>query len=211
MPSALRKCFCLRCIPPGLQTVPGQEIYPFAHWNALVQEVVPGAQSILSCRSIAIGVGGKWIREPSGEWRVAWGAWKPMWRRKIWTDFQATLRLYSGSFMGVFSSPGWYAQYGEGPDGKLFLAPIPTMAMPMEIDVHLIPFPLINDDDYEPIPYPWQDTVCYWASIMALLQQQRGQDAQNIAKLYEADMPMCASVVQPQLILNPYGATLRSA
>lgn len=202
---------CLRCIPPGLQTVPGQEQYPLAQWNSLIQEVVPGAQSAISCRSIAIGVGGRWIKEPSGEWRVAFGSWKPMWRRKVFTDFQATLRIYGGSFMGTFSSPGWYCVYGVGPNAKILLAPIPTMAMPMEVDLDLIPFPLLTDDDQDCIPYPYQDAVAYWAAIMCLMQMQRGQDAQNLVQLYNADLPMCASVVQPTLVTNPYGATLRSA
>jgi hypothetical protein len=46
---------------------------------------------------------------------------------------------------------------------------------------------------------------------LALLQQQRKEDAQAMAELFNSDLPMCASVVCPQMVQNAYGATLRSA
>jgi hypothetical protein len=113
--------------------------------------------------------------------------------------------------MGAISEPGWYSQYGEGERGSLYLAPIPSMAMPFEVDLTLIPFPLLTDKDVEPIPYPWTDAVSYWAAVMCLLQQQRREDAQAMAQLFNSDMPMCAAVVCPQMLQTPYGATLRSA
>ena len=202
---------CLRCIPPGTQTVPNKEIYPFSAWNALVQEQIPQAQAVLACRSLSIGLGGKWAKDADGAWSIAGGTWKPMWRRLVWTDFQARFRIYGGTFLGTISQPGWYAQYGEGPAAVLYLAPIPTVAAPLEVDLTVIPKPLLTDDDAEPIPYPWTDAVSYWAATLALLQQQRREDAQAMAELFNSDLPMCASVVCPQLIQNPYGATLRSA
>jgi hypothetical protein len=188
---------CLRVLPKGTMTKANQEVYPFSEWNSLVQEQLPGVQSILACRSlsVAIGVGG----------------WKPMWRRLVWTDFQARFRIYNGTFYGVISEPGWYAQYGEGPYGALYLAPIPSQPMPFDVDLSCIPSPLLTDKDPEPIPYPWTDAVSYWAAVLALLQQQRREDAQAMAQLFNSDMPTCAAVVCPQMIQNPYGATLRSA
>jgi hypothetical protein len=202
---------CLRFIPPGTHTKPSREIYPFSEWNALAQEVCPGAQSILACRSLAVGLGGSWTQDGDGIWAITKGSWKPLWKRIVWTDFQARFRIYGGTFYGTISQPGWYSQYGEGPAGALYLAPIPSIAAPMEVDLTLIPKPLLTDDDIEPIPYPWVDAVSYWAACLALLQQQRKEDAQNMAEMFNTDLPMCASVVCPQLIMNAYGATLRSA
>lgn len=202
---------CIRCIPPGTQTRPGIEVYAFSDWNALVQKQVPQAQSILSCRSLSVGIGGQWAKDPDGNWRIAGGSWKPMWRRIVWTDFQARFRIYGGTFMGTISQPGWYAQYGEGPLGKLYLAPIPSMIAPFEVDLTLVPKPLLTDDDPEPIPYPWSDAVSYWSATLALMGQQRMNDAQQMVQLFNADMPMCAAVVAPQMIQNPYGAVRRSA
>ena len=188
---------CIRFLPPGTQTIAGQEVYPFSDWNALVQAGVPGAQSILHCRSLAMAIGK--------------GGWKPMWRRLIWTDFQARFRIYNNTFYGVLSEPGWWAQFGAGPMGSIYLAPIPSQAMPIDVDLTCIPLPLLTDNDPEPIPYPWTDAVSYWAAVLALLQQQRREDAQAMAQLFNSDMPMCAAVVCPQMIQTPYGATLRSA
>lgn len=202
---------CLRVVPPGAQTIPNKEVYPFSAWNALVQEIMPQAQQVLACRSLAIGIGGSWQQDVDGEWAVRGGSWKPVWRRIVWTDFQARFRIYGRTFMGTISEPGWYAQYGEGPLGSLYLAPIPTQAMPMEVDLTVIPTPLQTDNDPEPIPYPWQDAVYYWAAVLCLFQQQRAQDAAAMIQLFNSDLPMCASVVCPQLIQSPYGAVIRSA
>jgi hypothetical protein len=188
---------CLRVLPPGTVTKPGQEVYPFSDWNALVQQEMIGVQSVLNCHSIAMAIGK--------------GGWKPMWRRIPWTDFQARFRIYNKTFYGAISEPGWWAQYNQGPIGKIYLAPIPSMEMPLDVDLSCIPFPLLTDNDPEPIPYPWIDAVAYWAAVLCLMQQQRAQDAQAMAQLFNTELPMCAAVVCPTFITNPYGATLRSA
>jgi hypothetical protein len=204
---------CLRVLPPGVQTVPNQEVYPFSDWFALVQTLMPQAQQILACRSVSISIGGRWVRDDSkpGGFMTTRGGWKPMWKRVPWTDFQARFRIYNGTFYGTISDPGWWAQYGDGPAGAIYLAPIPSQASPMEVDLTVIPTPLLSDKDKCPIPYPWTDAVCYWAAVLALIQQQRVQDAKAMADTFNAEMPFAASVVCPQMIQNVYGATIRSA
>ena len=88
---------CLRVIPPGTQTVPAQEVYPFAAWNSLAMQVCPEAQSILACRSLSVGIGGAWAQNAVGQWAITGGTWKPMWKRIVWTDFQARFRIYGGT------------------------------------------------------------------------------------------------------------------
>lgn len=187
---------CLRVLPAGTQTKANQEVYKFSEWNAQVQEQLPGVGSILRCHtlSVAIGVGG----------------WKPMWRRIVFSDFQARFRIYNGTFYGVISEPGWWAQFGEGPYGSIYLAPIPSQAMPFDVDLICVPAPLLTDKDVDPIPYPWTDAVPYWAAVLCLLSQQRREDAQAMYQLFNQDLPMCASVVNPVMLQSPYGATLRS-
>jgi hypothetical protein len=207
---------CLRVVPPGIETIPNQEIYPFRAWDSLVQLIMPQAQAILACRSLAMGLGGKWQVRYDGAGNylsgsIVGGSWKPLWRRLIWTDFQARFRIYGGTFMGTISEPGWWAQYGHGPTGAIYLAPIPTQACPLEVDLTLLPAPLLTDNDVDPIPYPWRDAVSYFAAFLCLLQQQRGQDAAAMMQLLQADLPMCASVVNPQMTQTAYGATMRSA
>ena len=88
---------------------------------------------------------------------------------------------------------------------------IPTQSLPFEVDLTCIPEDLLTDNDPEPIPYPWNDAVIWWAAVLAMLQQQRQQDAQALAVAFNAEMPFAAAVVCPQLITTTYGATLRSA
>lgn len=198
---------CIRIVPPGVQTVPWQEVYPFSAWTALCQQVIPQIQSILACRSLAISIGGRW--RPDGT--ISRGSWKPVWKRLVWTDFQARMRIYNGTFIGTLSEPGWWTQFGEGAIASIYLAPIPTQANPMELDLTCIPQPLLTDNDECPIPFPWRDAVCYYAAVLALLQQQRTEAAQAMANTFNFEMPFAAAVVCPQMIQNPYGATLRSA
>lgn len=202
---------CIRVVPAGVQTVPNQEIYPFSDWVALCQREIPQVQSILACRSVSVSTGGKWTRDDEGNWKIKGGAWKPMWARIPWSDFQARFRIYGGTFTGTFSEPGWWSQFNDGPIGRIYLAPVPTQRNPMEVDLTCLPQPLLSDRDPDPIPYPWQDAVAYWAAVMCLLQQQRREDAQAMAQLFNSDMPMCAAVVCPQMLVSPYGATIRSA
>lgn len=202
---------CLRVIPPGTTTIPNQEVYPLSAWTALVQGVMPQAHSILACRSLAVGIGGRWELDDFGNGKIVGGSWKPLWRRIIWTDFQARFRIYGGTFMGILSEPGWWTQFGHGPTGAIYLAPIPTGTLPMEVDLTIVPQPLLTDKDVDPIPFPWADAVPYWAATLALLQQQRREDAAAMAQLFNSDLPMCASVVCPQMIQTAYGATMRSA
>jgi hypothetical protein len=187
---------CLRFLCKA-QTIPNQEIYPFSAWNAILQKGLPGAKNVLAVRSLAVSIGV--------------GGWKPMWRRIPWSDFQARFRIYNGMYYGTISEPGWYAQFGEGPYGSIYLAPIPADRLPMELDLSCVPLPLLTDNDPEPIPYPWTDAVSYWAAALALMQQQRTQDVQAMILMFNTDMPFAAAVVCPTMLQTPYGATIRSA
>lgn len=188
---------CVRVLVRA-HTHANQELYSFHEWTALVQQQ-PGVREVLAVRSLAIAIG-------EGP-----GAWKPMWNRLPWTDFQARFRIWNQAWIGTISYPGFYAQYGFGVSGSIYLAPIPSQEQPMELDCSCMPFPLTNDNDPEAIQQPWTDAVAYFAAFMCLLQQQRQQEAANMLQLFQTDMPYCASVVSPTMVQAPYGATIRAA
>ena len=179
------------------KTQPSQEEYRFSDWDAIAQ-MSPGIRHILAVRSLSVAIG------PGN------GAWKPTWNRLVWTDFQARFRIWNHAWVGQVTFPGYYAQYGFGTGGSLFLAPIPSAVQPMEMDCSCLPFPLESDDDIEPIPEPWTDAVSFFAAFFCLMQQQRREDAMAMLQLFMAELPFCASVVSPQMITAPYGAALRS-
>lgn len=181
------------------KTHANQQEYRFSEWTALAQTAMPGVREILAVRSLAIAIG-------PGD-----GAWKPAWQRISWTDWQARFGIWNNMWVGTISYPGFYAQYGFGIGGSIFLAPIPSLEQPMELDCSCMPFPLGTDDEPECLVYPWVDAVAYYSAFLALMQQQRAQDAQVLLQLFQAEMPFAASVVAPQMIQNPYGAVQRSA
>jgi hypothetical protein len=187
---------CVRVLVEA-QTVANQEKYSFHDWTALVQ-ATPGVREIHAVRTLAIAIG-------PGQ-----GAWKPLWNRIPYSDFAARFRIWNQAWIGTISYPGYYAQYSFGVNGSIFLAPIPSSVQPMELDASCIPFPLQTDDDPEAIVQPWCDAVAYFAGFMALLQQQRAQDAGVLLQLFQAELPHCASVVAPQMVTSPYGSVVRS-
>lgn len=81
----------------------------------------------------------------------------------------------------------------------------------MQLDCSCMVYPLENDDDPEPLPYPWTDAVAYYAAWLCLIQQQRREDAQAMLQVFASELPFAASVVAPQSITSPYGAVMRSS
>lgn len=186
---------CVRVLITA-KTHANQERYSFHEWTALAQ-ATPGVREVIAVRSLAIAIG------PGS------GAWKPAWSRIPFTDFQSRFRIWNQAWLGTISYPGFFAQYNFGVNGSIFLAPIPSQEQPMELDCSCQVFPLGTDDDPEAVPYPWVDAVAYYAAFMALLQQQRAQDAMVLRQLFETEMPFAASVVLPQSVTSPYGAVVR--
>ena len=99
------------------KTQANQQEYKFSDWNAIAQ-LEPGIRQILAVRSLAIAIG------PGS------GAWKPMWNRIVWSDWQARFGIWNRAWLGSISYPGFYAQYGFGTNGSIFLAPIPSQVQP---------------------------------------------------------------------------------
>ena len=179
------------------KTQANQEEYRFTDWAALAQ-MTPGIRNILAVRSLSIAIG-------PGD-----GAWKPSWNRLVFSDFQARFRIWNRAWIGTISYPGYYAQYGFGEAGSLFLAPIPSQVQPVGLDCSCLQFPLEDDDDPEPIPEPWVDAVSYFSAWLCLVQQQRREDAAAMLQMFSAELPFCASVVAPQMHQSPYGAASRA-
>lgn len=182
---------CVRWLPPSgagqNQTAAAQEVYPFSFINTLMPGG-SGLSQVLSVRTLA----------------VSNGAQKPLWTQLPWTRFQARIRIFNGTFTGT-AVVGLWSQYSFGTLGSLYLAPIPTQAQPMDWDCTCLPIPLATDTDPEAIPYPWTDAVPFYAAFLALLQQQRQQDAKGMMQLFEAELPWAAAAVKRQFVGSYYG------
>jgi len=159
----------------------GQEVYPFS-----------------SIPTHGAGIGGI-----HGVLAIAasWGSTRPALKRRSWDSFQAKWRAWAN---GWLNNPIVWAQYGQGANGSIYLAPIPTNNFNMEWDCYCNVNPLVLDADPEPIPYPWTDAVPYYAAYRALFNAQRYQDSEMMFAEYQKYMLMARKNSDPPFIPDPY-------
>lgn len=146
-------------------TIPGVERYPYQGFvNPYVQQQFKGIKGVIdtiAC-SVAWGSGVNASPRPSL-------AWLP------WEDFQAYGRAY-GSI--VQSYPYWWTVYNDGELGEIWMFPVPSFAMEIELDVFCAPADLHNDNDFDALPPGFQNAVKYGAAMMAYQVSRRyGQAA----------------------------------
>jgi hypothetical protein len=164
--------------------VVGQEVYSFASRNAAAQ-ITPGVNAIHGVMSIA----------------VSWGSTKPMLKQRSWNDFQAKWRSWAN---GWLNNPIVFAQFGQGANGSVYLAPIPAQPFSMDWDTYCVPVALVDDTTPEAIPYPWTDCVKYYAAYLALDNAQRAPDADRMLAGYERCMRTARAHSTPPFIPEPY-------
>jgi hypothetical protein len=164
--------------------VVGQEVYTFASRQGQAQ-LTAGVQAIHGVLSVT----------------ASWGASRPMLQRKDWTTFQAKYRSWAA---GWLNNPVVWAQYGQGANGSLYLAPIPANAFNMEWDTYCVPIALVDDTTPEAIPYPWTDPIPYYAAYLAFSNAQRAQDAAAAFGQYEQFMSRARAMSEVPFIPDAY-------
>lgn len=165
------------------QTVLNQEVYQFSNiplGNAL------GVASILAIKSVSM------IYE---NYRYS----LPMYS---FSAYQAYIRRYPFQYSYV---PTVGSQYGQGTNGSLYLYPIASQAYAYECDCFCLPIDLLTDTDAEAIPYPWTDSVGYYAAYLALLQLQRPNDARGYLELFDKMLLRQSVAARPGRMSNPMG------
>ncbi len=170
-------------LSPINQTVENQEVYSFANMplgNA------PGVASILAVKSVSM------IYE---NYRYS----LPMY---AFSTYQAYIRRYPSQYSYV---PTVGSQYGQGENGSLYLYPIASQAYAYECDCFCLPIDLDSDTDVEAIPYPWTDSVPYFAAYLALLQMQRASDADAMLGRFDKQLLRQSMSARPGRASNPYG------
>lgn len=99
-----------------------------------------------------------------------------------WSIYQAMIRQYPRQYYYV---PTMMSTYGIGTDGSLFMYPIPSQPYQSELDCYCLPSDLLNDQDPEALPQPWQDAVPYFAAHLAYAELQNANMAMMYLKLYD--------------------------
>ena len=153
-------------INPVWVTQAGQEIYQFSDALAVLQSQNTGIDAIYGIQSIA----------------TSWGSFKPIIPQVAFTTMQAYFRSI---VTGATNTPSYWAQYGQGTLGSVYLYPIPSQVLPMEWDCYCVPTDLVNATDVDPLPDPWTDCVIYYAAYRAYTAAQRQQDAATMLAEYK--------------------------
>ena len=130
---------------------------------------------------------------------VVWGTERIILRRMSFTEFQATVR----SWTGFTQRPVYCASYGQM---GWYIGPIPDMTYTSEWDTILIPDDLVNMTDVSVIRSPYDECVPYYAAHIAKYQEQSYADADKFLEIYTRKMQYSRRVVMMRMLPTAYGA-----
>jgi hypothetical protein len=151
----------------SLQTIPGQERYPFkGFFDVYLRQQYGGCDVVTDAASLAVNWGGA-VRP-----QIAWLPFE---------DFQAYCRAYATL---VTSYPYYWTVYNDGANGEVWMFPAPSTTGDIELNAYCLPIKLYTDDDVEAIPAEQQDAVKYGAAALAFAATYRYGEAQQMERAY---------------------------
>jgi hypothetical protein len=159
-------------------TTAGMQSYPIAGISTPA-----GVASALTVRMVSSGIAnaGQIFLEMR-PWEWAWFYW------------------FSRPFQTQEQPRGWSIQE-PGPAGSLFLYPTPDMAYTLYADCVGLPVQLSGaEGEIEAIPYPWTDSVPYFAAYLAFVSVNRWADAQQMLMRWEGFAAWAVKTVIPQVL-----------
>jgi len=182
-------------------TVTGQEVVPFQTLNQLL--------AAWNTNSAAYGTGpmsqfvglNQIIKVFSLACNQA-GTYKPILTEKIWSEFQAYLRIYANTQQNY---PTYWSQYGQGVNGSLYLFPWPAQPLQLDVDACCTPIALVNDSTVEAIPYPFTDAIPYYAAYLAYENSSRKEDANRMLGMYTVFMKRARALSEHPFMPDYYG------
>jgi len=165
-PGALPGAFPAGLNTPGAvnnscMTIPGVERYPYVgFFNNYLQAQYAGVDKVIDTIACSVNWGG--TNRPTLDWMP-------------WDDFQAYCRAYA-----VLNSsyPSVWSVYNDGPQGEIWMFPIPSQVGEIELDVFATPKPLYSDDDYDVIPAGFQEALKFGAAALSFMASGRYAQAQ---------------------------------
>lgn len=99
--------------------------------------------------------------------------------------------------------PTTVSQYGQGLAGTLFFN-IPDVGYTLNLDTACTPILLVDDTTVEAIPYPWTDSVPFYAAWLAFMQLQKPADADRCLNDYKMLMSMARKEATADVLPNSY-------
>ncbi len=103
----------------------------------------------------------------------------------------------------VPGQPKYWAQYGQGVNGTLFLN-LPDGPYTLTLDCACLPKPLISDTTPEAIPELWTDAVPYYAAWLSMTDLQRQADAEMMLKRFDLLMARARQTATPTVLPHQF-------
>ena len=142
-------------------TIPGVERYPYVgFFNNFLKAQYAGTAYIYDTITCSVNWGG--TTKPALDWLP-------------WDDFQAYCRAYSVLNM---SYPAVWSVYNDGPTAEIWMFPVPSQYLEIDLDVSAAPIDLTSDSDYDAIPEAFQEAIKYGAAAIAFESSGRFMQAQ---------------------------------
>jgi hypothetical protein len=154
-----------------VQTIPNVERYPYVgFWNPALQAQYAGCDKVIDSIALSANWGG--VTRPTLDWMP-------------WDNLQAYARAYS--VLNV-SYPSVWSVYNDGPQGEIWIFPIPSQANEIELDATCTPKPIYSDDDFDAIPDGLQESLKFGAASLQFLSRGRYTQAQVMESLFAENM-----------------------
>lgn len=161
----------------------GQEEYPFA---AVDLSGFPGVAAIHMIRSVSVIYSNYRYSLPCYSFSV----------------YQARIRQYPFQYKWV---PTVCGQRGQGTNGTFLVYPIPSQVYQIEYDAFGIPSDMATDQDPEPIPAPWTDSVPFLGAYYAFNELQNLNAARYYSDEYDKWMHRHSGYARPGRATSLYG------
>lgn len=150
-----------------VMTIPGVERYPYeGFWNPALRAAYEGCDKVIDAIALSVNWGG--VTRPTLDWMP-------------WDNLQAYARAYAALNM---SYPSVWSVYNDGPQGEIWMFPIPSQANEMELDATVTPKDIYNDSDYDIIPDGFQEALKFGAAKLAFLARARYAQAQVMEDVF---------------------------
>jgi hypothetical protein len=152
-------------------TINGVERYPYQGFvNPILQAQYAGVSGVLDTIACSVAWGGR----PGGSPRPSL-YWLP------WEDLQAYARAYATL---VTSYPYYWSVMNDGEFGEIWLYPVPSQPMEIELDVFCSPSDLQSDSDFDALPPGFTNAIKYGAAAMAYMTSRRYGQAQIMSDMF---------------------------
>lgn len=139
-----------------LTTITGVEQYPFLGLRPFLQAQMSGYGDVIDILTCSVSWGGASL--PALDWRP-------------FDELQAYYRAAYNTSIQMY--PSLWSTNGDGVRQNLWLFPIPSQNLVMELNCFCVPANIYSDNDVEALPDPFTGGVKYYAAYLIYLSSQR--------------------------------------